>query len=288
MTPMVLGVLPFAVSGASFHLLPVMLRNDLPSQAALWVALPLLGGGFLVAAGLGAGVAPLVWTGAVLVTASVDITTGDPQLATCQEWLALYQAQFTVGPTNQGIADPITATVPINGVTYRYNGNTMPRSPEYRRHLEEGFASWRLTVDGLVERPRSWSLAELKALPARSQITRHDCVEGWSAIGKWTGPKLGDLLGAARLRPEARYIVLHCADDFAVGLSRAGYYVWQQHQPSVHSEQDRKLLSRIQAVYAASEGTYGSPRIYGVLQQAGIAVSRKRVARLMREAGLRK
>jgi DMSO/TMAO reductase YedYZ molybdopterin-dependent catalytic subunit len=107
---------------------------------------------------------------------------------------------------------------------FRTNGNTMPRSPEYRRHLEEGFASWRLTVDGLVERPRSWSLAELKALPARSQITRHDCVEGWSAIGKWRGPKLGDLLGAARLRPEARYIVLHCADDFAVGLSRAGYY----------------------------------------------------------------
>jgi transposase InsO family protein len=70
-------------------------------------------------------------------------------------------------------------------------------------------------------------------------------------------------------------------------VSRAGYYLWQQHQPSVHSEQDRKLLSRIQAVYAASEGTYGSPRIYEVLQQAGVAVSRKRVARLMREAGLR-
>ena len=70
-------------------------------------------------------------------------------------------------------------------------------------------------------------------------------------------------------------------------MSRAGYYLWQQHQPSVHSEQDRKLLSRIQAVYSASEGTYGSPRICGVLRQAGIAVSRKRVARLMREAGLR-
>ena len=57
-------------------------------------------------------------------------------------------------------------------------------------------------------------------MPARSQITRHDCVEGWSAIGKWTGVPLGDLLEAARLQPEARYIVFHCADDFAVG--RAG------------------------------------------------------------------
>ena len=71
------------------------------------------------------------------------------------------------------------------------------------------------------------------------------------------------------------------------GVSRAGYYVWQRQEPGVRSEQDRKLLIRIQAVYTASEGTYGSPRIWGVLRQAGIRVSRKRVARLMREAGLR-
>ena len=70
-------------------------------------------------------------------------------------------------------------------------------------------------------------------------------------------------------------------------MSRAGYYVWQKQQPSVRSEQDRMLLTRIQAVYAASEGTYGSPRIWGVLRQAGIRVARKRVARLMRQAGLR-
>ena len=51
-------------------------------------------------------------------------------------------------------------------------------------------------------------------MPARTQITRHDCVEGWSAIGKWTGVPLGQLLDRVRLRPEARYIVFHCADDF--------------------------------------------------------------------------
>ena len=107
---------------------------------------------------------------------------------------------------------------------FRTNGNTMPRSAEYQRHLKEGFANWRLAVDGLVEQPRAWSLAELRALPARSQITRHDCVEGWSAIGKWTGTPLGDLLEAVRLRPEARYIVFHCADDFTGGLSRVAYY----------------------------------------------------------------
>jgi DMSO/TMAO reductase YedYZ molybdopterin-dependent catalytic subunit len=97
---------------------------------------------------------------------------------------------------------------------FRTNGNTAARSPEWRRQAEAGFADWRLRVDGLVERPQALTLAELKALPVRSQITRHDCVEGWSAIGKWTGTPLGEVLRAAGLRPEARYIVFHCADDF--------------------------------------------------------------------------
>ena len=72
-----LGTLPFAVSGATFHLLPVMLRNDLPSQRALWVALPLLGGGFLVAAGIGNRVGPLVWVGAVMLTAGLAIVLAE-------------------------------------------------------------------------------------------------------------------------------------------------------------------------------------------------------------------
>ena len=68
-----LGVLPFAVSGASFHLLPVMLRNDLPSQRALWIALPLLAGGLLIASGLGREAGPLVWVGASMVTCGLAI-----------------------------------------------------------------------------------------------------------------------------------------------------------------------------------------------------------------------
>ena len=71
------------------------------------------------------------------------------------------------------------------------------------------------------------------------------------------------------------------------GVSRAGYYAWRQHKLGVRGEQDHRLLNRIQAVYAASDGTYGSPRICGVLKTAGIRVGRQRVARLMREAGLR-
>lgn len=68
-----LGVLPFAVSGASFHLLPVMLRNDLPSERALWIALPLLAGGLLIASGLGREAGPLVWVGAALVTGGLAV-----------------------------------------------------------------------------------------------------------------------------------------------------------------------------------------------------------------------
>jgi DMSO/TMAO reductase YedYZ molybdopterin-dependent catalytic subunit len=97
---------------------------------------------------------------------------------------------------------------------FRTNGNTEPGSAEWRRHADAGFATWSLRVDGLVEAPLALSLTELKAMPARTQITRHDCVEGWSAIGQWTGVPLAAVLKAARLRPEARYIVFHCADDF--------------------------------------------------------------------------
>ena len=97
---------------------------------------------------------------------------------------------------------------------FRTNGNVLPRSPAYQAHLAAGFRDWRLVVDGLVARPLALSLAQLRRLPARTQITRHDCVEGWSAIGQWTGPPLRLLLDAAGLRPEARYIVFHCADDF--------------------------------------------------------------------------
>jgi DMSO/TMAO reductase YedYZ molybdopterin-dependent catalytic subunit len=97
---------------------------------------------------------------------------------------------------------------------FRTNGNISARSPAWQAHAAAGFADWRLVVDGRVQRPASFSLADLRAMPVRSQITRHDCVEGWSAIGKWTGVPLGHLLMQVALEPDARFVVLHCADDF--------------------------------------------------------------------------
>jgi DMSO/TMAO reductase YedYZ molybdopterin-dependent catalytic subunit len=100
---------------------------------------------------------------------------------------------------------------------FKANGSTDVDDPDYRKHVSENFANWKLKIDGLVERPAELSLDELRRLPARTQITRHDCVEGWSAIGKWKGAQLGSLLQSVGLKPEARYLVFHCADSFGPG-----------------------------------------------------------------------
>jgi DMSO/TMAO reductase YedYZ molybdopterin-dependent catalytic subunit len=95
---------------------------------------------------------------------------------------------------------------------FRVNGAATADSPEYAAHAARNFADWKLKVDGLVARPLAISLAQLQAMPQRAQITRHDCVEGWSAIGKWQGPQLSTILQHAGLSDRARYLVFHCAD----------------------------------------------------------------------------
>jgi len=102
-------------------------------------------------------------------------------------------------------AEQISAVFPTNGTT-------KPRGDSYARHLETEFRDWRLRVHGLVERPLSLSLGELRALPARTQITMHSCDEGWSAIGQWHGVPLARILDLAGLRSGARYVVFHCMD----------------------------------------------------------------------------
>jgi DMSO/TMAO reductase YedYZ molybdopterin-dependent catalytic subunit len=104
------------------------------------------------------------------------------------------------------------------------NGNDDADDDAYQAHAAKNFADWRLEVSGLVERPLSLSLADLRALPSRTQITRHDCVEGWSCIGKWKGARLSVVLQQAGLKPSARYIVFHCADAFLGINGREPYY----------------------------------------------------------------
>jgi len=108
--------------------------------------------------------------------------------------------------------------------TFRANGTTLPDDAGYQNMASDDFVNWRLEVGGLVERPLSLSLAELRQLPARTQITRHDCVEGWSCIGKWKGPMLSTILDRVALKPEARYIVFHCADKLGYSFLASPYY----------------------------------------------------------------
>jgi len=104
--------------------------------------------------------------------------------------------------------------------SFRGNGTTDPGSVAYAAHAAAGFADWTLAVTGLVANEMALSLEQLRSLPQRTQITRHDCVEGWSAIGQWTGPQLATILDMAQLKPEARYVVFRCADK----LGGADYY----------------------------------------------------------------
>lgn len=95
---------------------------------------------------------------------------------------------------------------------FRANGSVDPADAEYVRLKAGGFRDYRLQVGGLVERPLLLSLPELRRMPSRTQITKHDCVEGWTSIGKWKGTRLSAVLRRAGLRREARFIVFHCFD----------------------------------------------------------------------------
>ncbi|MHB1174446.1 MAG: molybdopterin-binding protein [Sulfuriferula sp.] len=95
---------------------------------------------------------------------------------------------------------------------FRSNGTSNPENLHYQALAANNFADYRLQVGGLVAHPATFSLADLHSLPSRTQITRHDCVEGWSAIGKWKGTPLSMVLNQVQPKPEARYVVFYCAD----------------------------------------------------------------------------
>jgi DMSO/TMAO reductase YedYZ molybdopterin-dependent catalytic subunit len=100
----------------------------------------------------------------------------------------------------------ISKVAPVNGKA--------PTTEPYERLRAGGFADWRLTIDGMVARPGSLSLAEIKSLPSRSQITHQACEEGWSFIAEWTGVPLSSVLERVGIRPEARWIFFFTFDDW--------------------------------------------------------------------------
>jgi DMSO/TMAO reductase YedYZ molybdopterin-dependent catalytic subunit len=155
-----------------------------------------------------------------LAGASAAVLTGCNRVADSETGGRLLGAAEGWHQRAQRLLNPRTALAPeyprhLISPMFRGNGSVDPQNGDYPAQAAAGFANWRLEVRGLVETPLSLTLDNIRRLPQRTQVTRHDCVEGWSAIGEWTGPKLSVLLEAAELRPEARYIVFRCADELA-------------------------------------------------------------------------
>ncbi|HEX4029407.1 MAG TPA: molybdopterin-dependent oxidoreductase [Terracidiphilus sp.] len=94
-----------------------------------------------------------------------------------------------------------------------FANETAPPSEAFVRLQQGGFADWRLTVDGTVAHPASFSLSDLKSLPVRSQITEVACEEGWSYIAEWTGVPLAEVLHVVGTLPQTRYIVYYSIDS---------------------------------------------------------------------------
>jgi DMSO/TMAO reductase YedYZ molybdopterin-dependent catalytic subunit len=82
-------------------------------------------------------------------------------------------------------------------------------------------ASYKLELSGLIRNQRPWTLPELYALPQTFQITRHICIEGWSAIGKWSGVRFSDFLARIGADATAKYIGFECADDYTTSIDMA-------------------------------------------------------------------
>jgi DMSO/TMAO reductase YedYZ molybdopterin-dependent catalytic subunit len=100
---------------------------------------------------------------------------------------------------------------------FRVNGLDTPADASYAALVRDGFRGYKLVVDGAVDQPQALTLAQLRGATNRTQITRHDCVEGWSAIGKWRGVPLATVLAMAQPKANARFCVFHCLDSDQAG-----------------------------------------------------------------------
>ncbi|GEL19024.1 hypothetical protein PA7_28610 [Pseudonocardia asaccharolytica DSM 44247 = NBRC 16224] len=108
---------------------------------------------------------------------------------------------------------------------HRVNGYP-PVDPGYEQMAADGFRDYRLPVGGLVENPVSLSLPRLRELGWATQITNHNCIQGWNSIAEWAGVPLGALLDLVKPRPEVTHVVFYAMDDKGLteGEGRYGYY----------------------------------------------------------------
>jgi DMSO/TMAO reductase YedYZ molybdopterin-dependent catalytic subunit len=155
---------------------------------------------------------------------------------------------------------------------FRVNGFATPADARYGALVADNFSSYRLVVDGAVARPQALSLGQLYRLSQRTQITRHDCVEGWSAIGKWSGVPLSALLDVVEPRPEARYVVFRCMDNDGSGNL---YY----ESLDLHQARHPQTLLALRLNDAPLDPDHGAPLRLRIPTQLGYK-SAKWIARL--------
>jgi len=175
----------------------------------------------------GTGLSRRSWLGRALATAGVMALAACERGVSFSERLKVSAESLT--RRSQRLLIPREALAPVYDAReispfFKPNGSIDPAAADFVALRDGGFADYRLEVNGLVERPLSLSLVDLRARPARTQITKHDCVEGWTAIGQWTGVRLETLLDEAGLKPEARYIVFHCFDALTQTEDGPRYY----------------------------------------------------------------
>jgi DMSO/TMAO reductase YedYZ molybdopterin-dependent catalytic subunit len=171
---------------------------------------------------------------------------------------------------------------------------TNPDSPRYQVLRARSFFLWRLPIEGLVANPGELSLGDLKSFPSRTQVTQHNCEQGWSAIAEWTGVQLSRVLQEVETLPQARYAVFHTIDGWwdsldmfdalhpqtllAYGMNGGALPV--QHGAPVRLRVERQLgyknlkyLSRIELTDRLDEiedGTGAVGAAYGYSWYAGI------------------
>ncbi len=141
--------------------------------------------------------------------------------------------------------DEISPYFPINGVP--------PETDEYKRIQADGFAAWRLEVIGLVEVPLRLSMDDIQRLPEQTQITRHHCIQGWSAVAAWRGFPLGAILDACRPLPGARYLIFH-----SYGLDTTGQHHFYGSLDIRQARQPQTILA-YEMNFKALPVAYGAP-----------------------------
>jgi DMSO/TMAO reductase YedYZ molybdopterin-dependent catalytic subunit len=110
------------------------------------------------------------------------------------------------------------SSFPATGTVNPADSSKPTYNETYEKLMKNGFLDWRINVEGSVSNPHSFSLAELMNLPSRTQITRHTCEEGWTAIGQWTGVPLGHVLQLAGIKPSARFVNFFSYDGYTESI----------------------------------------------------------------------